>query len=110
MTGTTDVLDGDDWVSGNGVAVARDGLRALVARIEGLQEHRDEIAAQIREVYAEAKAKGYDTATLRRVIALRRKDPQKRAEAAAMLDLYLSALGMQLDLDLDAPGRPRRAA
>lgn len=69
-------------------------LRALIERIERLEEEKAEIADQIKEVYAEAKANGFDTKTLRKVISLRKKDPDDRAEEEMLLDTYLSALGM----------------
>ena len=75
-------------------AVAAGQLRAIVERIERLEEEKREIAAQIREVYAEAKANGFDVRTLRKVVSLRRKPPEERQEEEALLDLYLAALGM----------------
>jgi len=74
--------------------VAREQLRQLVERIERLEEEKQAIAADIREVYAEAKALGFDTKVMRKVIAMRKKDPQEREEEEAMLALYLQALGM----------------
>lgn len=69
-------------------------LTALIERIERLEEEKKEVAEQIKEVYAEAKANGFDTKTMRKVIALRKKKPEERSEEEAMLDLYLNALGM----------------
>ena len=79
--------------------VAREQLRQLVERIERLEEEKQAIAADIREVYAEAKALGFDTKVMRKVIAMRKKDPQEREEEEAMLALYLQALGMLPDVD-----------
>ena len=81
-----------DDVSSTTVAAGQ--LRAIVERIERLEEEKREVAAQIKEVYAEAKANGFDARTLRKVVALRRKPPEERSEEEAMLDLYLHALGM----------------
>ena len=78
---------------------AREQLRQLVERIERLEEEKQAIAADIREVYAEAKALGFDTKVLRKVIAMRKKDPQEREEEEAMLALYLQALGMLPEVD-----------
>ena len=78
---------------------AREQLRQLVERIERLEEEKQAIAADIREVYAEAKSLGFDTKVLRKVIAMRKKDPQEREEEEAMLALYLQALGMLPDVD-----------
>jgi len=76
------------------MSLAKDQLRQLVARIERLEEEKAAIAEDIREVYAEAKALGFDTKVLRKVIALRKRDPQEREEEAALIDLYMQALGM----------------
>lgn len=75
-------------------AVAAGQLRAIVERIERLEEEKKEVAEQIREVYAEAKANGFDAKTLRRIVTLRKKPSEEREEEEALLDLYLSALGM----------------
>ena len=73
---------------------AQGQLKSLVERIERLEEEKQTIAGDIKEVYAEAKANGFDTKILRKVISLRRKDRQEREEEDAILDLYLSALDM----------------
>ena len=75
-------------------AFAQGQLKALVERIERLEEEKKSIAGDIKEVYAEAKANGFDTKVLRKVIALRKKDVAEREEEEAILDLYLQALGM----------------
>jgi len=85
------MAEDDDFSS---TKVAADQLRTIVERIERLEEEKKEVAEQIKEVYAEAKGDGYDTKTLRKVVALRKKDPSERSEEEAMLDLYLHALGM----------------
>ena len=69
-------------------------LKALVERIERLEEEKKTIAADIKEVYAEAKGNGFDIKILRKVISLRKKDPSDRMEEEALLDVYLEALGM----------------
>ncbi len=74
--------------------VAAGQLLAIVERIERLEEEKKEVAEQIKEVYAEAKGNGFDVKTLRKIVAIRRKDPEERSEEEAMLDLYLHALGM----------------
>lgn len=73
---------------------ARGQLRALVERIERLEEEKKSIAGDIGEVYAEAKANGFDTKILRKVIAMRKKDASERQEEESLLDVYLAALGM----------------
>jgi len=74
--------------------VAHDQLRAFVERIERLEEEKKTIADDVKEVYGEAKAMGFDTKVLRRVIAIRKLDQNERMEQEAVLDTYLHALGM----------------
>ncbi|MEM7269474.1 MAG: GapR family DNA-binding domain-containing protein [Pseudomonadota bacterium] len=83
--------DEDNFAS---TTVAAGQLKAIVERVERLEEEKKEIADQIKEVYAEAKANGFDTKTLRKVVSLRKKAAEERQEEEAMLDLYLHALGM----------------
>lgn len=75
-------------------AVAAGQLTSIIERIERLEDEKKEVAAQIKEVYAEAKANGFDAKTLRKVVALRKKPTEERQEEEALLELYLSALGM----------------
>lgn len=74
--------------------VARAQLRSIVERIERLEEEKKALADDIKEVYAEAKANGYDVKTLRKVVSLRKKNAHERQEEEALLETYLSALGM----------------
>ena len=74
--------------------VAAGQLRSIVERIERLEEEKNTIAEDIREVYAEAKANGFDPKILRQVVKLRKQDTAERQEQDAIRDLYLSALGM----------------
>ena len=74
--------------------VAADELRAFIERIERLEEEKKTISDDIKDVYAEAKGRGYDTKVLRKVVSLRKQDRNERAEQEAILDLYLQALGM----------------
>lgn len=69
-------------------------LRAFVERIERMEEEKKEIANDIREIYVEAKGNGFDTKTLRAVVRLRKMDAAERAEARALTETYLHALGM----------------
>jgi uncharacterized protein (UPF0335 family) len=75
--------------------LAKDQLKSIVERIERLEEEKQALADDIKEVYAEAKANGFDTRTLRQVIRLRKQDATERDEQEALLDLYLHALGMR---------------
>ena len=70
----------------------REKLRQFVARIERLEAEKAELAADIREVYAEVKAFGFDTKALRKIIARRKQDADKQAEEDALIDLYQGAL------------------
>jgi len=74
--------------------VARDQLKAIVERIEHLEEEKKAIADDIKDVYAEAKGNGYDVKALRKIIRLRKQDKDERAEEEAILETYLHALGM----------------
>ena len=73
--------------------IAADRLRSLVERIERLEEEKQAIAGDIREVFAEAKGAGFDTKIMRQVVRLRKMDQQDRSEQEAVLDLYLHAVG-----------------
>jgi uncharacterized protein (UPF0335 family) len=74
--------------------VAKDQLLSVIERIEHLEEEKKGISDDIKEVYAEAKANGYDTKVLRKVVSIRKQDATEREEQDAILDLYLTALGM----------------
>lgn len=73
---------------------AKDQLRTIVARIERLEEEKAALAADLREVYAEAQGNGFDAKALRTVVRLRKQDANKRREEEAVLATYLQALGM----------------
>jgi uncharacterized protein (UPF0335 family) len=77
-------------------SVAQDQLRAFVERIERMEEEKRAIADDIKEIYAEAKGNGFDTKVLRQVIKIRKQDRSERLEQEAILELYLSALGMSV--------------
>jgi uncharacterized protein (UPF0335 family) len=74
--------------------VAAGQLKSFVERIERLEEEKKGIADDIRDVYGEAKAQGFDTKIMRQVVRLRKKDTAERQEEEALLDLYMHALGM----------------
>lgn len=74
-------------------AAAREQLKQFVARIERLEEEKASLAADIKEVYAEAKSFGYDTKVLRKVVSIRKQDRHEREEMEALLELYLGAVG-----------------
>jgi uncharacterized protein (UPF0335 family) len=100
MTGTghnsdseddTFVVTEDQLREGN---VAADQLRLFIERIERLEEEKKGIADDIKDVYAEAKANGFDGKTMRAIIRLRKMETHARQEAEALLETYKSALGM----------------
>jgi uncharacterized protein (UPF0335 family) len=69
-------------------------LRSFIDRIERLEEEKSTIAEQIRDVYGEAKGYGYDVKVIRKVIGLRKMEPNDRHEQEELLDVYMHALGM----------------
>jgi len=71
-----------------------DRLRLLVERIERLEEEKKALGDDIRDVYAEAKAVGYDTKIMRQIIKLRKMKPDERSEQDMVLETYKAALGM----------------
>ncbi len=75
-------------------SLAADRLRSFIERIERLEEERAGIAADIREVYSEAKGAGFDIKIMRQVVRLRRMDDHDRLEQDLVLETYLRALGM----------------
>lgn len=70
-------------------------LRSFIERLERLEEEKKELAEQIKDVFAEAKGDGFDTSAMRKILRLRKQDPDDRAEEEAVLELYMSALGMR---------------
>lgn len=74
--------------------VTADELRQFIERIEQLQSEKDDIAEQMKEVYAESKGRGYDTKALARIIAMRKLKPDALAEFEAVIEVYKAAIGM----------------
>ncbi|RMF15558.1 MAG: DUF2312 domain-containing protein [Alphaproteobacteria bacterium] len=72
--------------------VAGAALRAFIERIERLEEEKKALSDDIREVYAEAKAQGFEPKVMRQVVRLRKMDREQRQEQEALLDLYLHAI------------------
>lgn len=75
--------------------VAADRLKSFIERVEKLEEEKTAIAGDIREVYSEAKAAGFDVKVMRQIIKLRKMDRNDREEQEALLDTYMRALDMQ---------------
>ena len=75
-------------------SIAADELRLLIERIERLEEEKKAIADDVRDVYSEAKANGYDPKIMRMVVRLRRMESHTRQEQDAILETYRAALGL----------------
>ena len=75
-------------------AASDNRLRLLIERVERLEEEKKGIADDIKDVYGEAKAVGYDAKIMRKIVALRKMKPDDRAEMEAVLDTYKAALGL----------------
>jgi uncharacterized protein (UPF0335 family) len=73
---------------------AKDQLKAIIERIERLEEEKKTISDDIRDVYAEAKGNGFDVKALRTIVRLRKQDEGERAEQETILETYMQALGM----------------
>ena len=75
-------------------------LKSYIERIEKIEEERSALAADVRDIYTEAKATGFDVKTMRKIIALRKKSQSERDEEKAMIELYMKELGMLADTPL----------
>jgi len=80
--------------------VASDQLRLFIERIERLEDEKKGISDDIKDVYLESKANGYDVKTMRKIVRLRKMEKNARQEAEALLATYAAALGMQLGFDI----------
>lgn len=74
--------------------VAGDRLKSFVERVERMEEEKAALMEDIKEIYAEAKAVGFDVKTMRKIVALRKLDSEKRREQEELLDLYKIAVGL----------------
>lgn len=75
-----------------GVAGAR--LKSFIERVERLEEEKKALSEDIKEILAEAKGAGFDAKTIRKIVSLRKMEPEKRTEEDELLVLYMSAIGM----------------
>jgi uncharacterized protein (UPF0335 family) len=73
---------------------AKDQLKAIIERIERLEEEKKAISDDIRDVYAEAKGNGFDVKALRSIVRMRKQDANERQEQETILETYMQALGM----------------
>jgi len=74
--------------------VAADELKQFIERIERLEEEKAGIAADVKEVFAELRGRGFDAKAVRSILRIRKKDHAERQEEEAILELYMQALGM----------------
>lgn len=74
--------------------IQKEQIRSIVERIEHLEEEKKTISDDIRDIYAEGKSGGFDVKALRTIVRMRKQDSDERAEAEAILDSYLHAMGM----------------
>jgi len=75
-------------------------LQSIVSRIERQEAERADIAESIKEIYLEAKSNGFDPKIIKKIIAMRKQDADKRMREQALIDTYMAALGMLADLPL----------
>jgi len=80
--------------------IAADQLRLLIERVERLEGEKQGIADDIKDVFGEAKATGFDVKAMRTIIAMRKLEKHKRDEQQAIVGTYAAALGMQLAFDI----------
>ena len=80
--------------SSEALGVTGERLRSFIERIERLEEEKQALADDIKEVFAEAKATGFDVKTIRKIIRMRKQDLDQRNEEEALLETYLAAIGM----------------
>ena len=85
-------------------------LKSIVERIEKLEDERAVLAEDIKEVYAEAKGNGFDVKILRKVVAMRKQDADKRREEQAVIAVYMQELGMLADTPLGQAALERARA
>jgi uncharacterized protein (UPF0335 family) len=84
-----------DEITETSQTVAAGQLRAFIERVERLEEEKQTIADDIKDVFAEMKGTGFDTKAVRTIIRLRKKDQAERQEEEAILDMYKAALGLE---------------
>ena len=82
--------DSDTQVGG----IAADRLRSIIERVERLEEERKALAADLKDVFTEAKSAGFDVTTVKQIIRLRKQEPAEIEEQETLLDIYRRALGM----------------
>ena len=76
-------------------SVSAERLKSFIKRIEKVEEDRAAVAEDLKEIYSEAKSAGFDTTIIRKIVVLRKKELEKRREEQELLELYMSAVGME---------------
>ena len=94
MSETEDDVIGNIGHNGGPEMNTANRLKSFIERVERLEEDKAGIATDIKEVYSEAKGEGFDTKTIRKIIAIRKQDQEKREEEESLLETYMHALGM----------------
>jgi uncharacterized protein (UPF0335 family) len=84
----------DERQEGIGGSVAADELRLLIERVERLEEEKKGITDDVKDVFAEAKGRGYDPKAIRRILAVRKMKKEEYQEEEAIVEIYMQALGM----------------
>ena len=74
--------------------IAADRLRSIIERIERLEEEKDALSSDIKDIMAEAKSSGFDVKVIRQILRIRKQEPAEVEEQESLLDLYRRALGM----------------
>lgn len=82
-------------MSGDTGGISGERLRSFIQRIEKLNEDKEAVGEDLKEVYAEAKGTGFDTKILRQIISLRKIEIEKRRENDELMDMYMAAVGME---------------
>ena len=77
---------------------AADQLKSIIDRAENLDDRKAEIATDLKELFLEARGNGYDVAAIKAILKMRKEDPNERAQRETVLETYMRALGMQLDM------------
>lgn len=80
--------------AGIGHNVAKDQIKAIIERVERLEEEKKAISDDIKDIYSEAKGNGFDVKALRTIVRMRKQDADERANQEAVLEIYMQALGM----------------
>jgi len=85
----------EEDISDNDTTIVGEHLKSFIERIERLEEEKKAFSDDIKDVYAEAKANGFDTKIIKSIVKLRKQDRDKRHEEEEILSLYMTAIGME---------------